>query len=56
MKQMMRCVISLRTTKTEDPSTGSFVKKVQSTKMNGTTTFPMVTGAFDDASSLAAEL
>jgi hypothetical protein len=42
-KQLRRCVISLKMTKTEGPNTGSFVKKAQSTKMNGTTTFIMIT-------------
>jgi hypothetical protein len=42
-KQPKRCVISLQMTRTEGPSTRSFVKKAQSTKMNGTTTFIMVT-------------
>jgi hypothetical protein len=43
MKQLRKCVISLRMTKTEGPNTGSFVKKAQSIKMNGTTIFTMVT-------------
>jgi hypothetical protein len=43
MKQLRRCVISLKMTKTEGPNIGSFVKKAQSTKMNGTTIFTMVT-------------
>jgi hypothetical protein len=43
MKQLRRCVISLKMTKTEGPNTGSFVKKAQSTKMNGRTIFIMVT-------------
>jgi hypothetical protein len=43
MKQPRRCVISLKMTKTEGLNTGSFVKKAQSTKMNGTMNFIMVT-------------
>jgi hypothetical protein len=42
-KQMRRCVISLKMSKTEGPNTGSFAKKAQSTKMNGTMIFIMVT-------------
>jgi hypothetical protein len=43
MKQPRRCVISLKMTKTEGLNTGSFVKKAQSMKMNGTMNFIMVT-------------
>jgi hypothetical protein len=42
-KQLRRCVITLKMTKTEGLNTGSFVKKAQSTKMNGTTILIMVT-------------
>jgi hypothetical protein len=42
-KQLRKCVISLSMTKTEGPNTGSFVKRAQSMKMNGTTIFTMVT-------------
>jgi hypothetical protein len=43
MKQLSKCVISLRMTKTEGPNIGSFVERAQSMKMNGTTIFIMVT-------------
>jgi predicted alpha/beta-hydrolase family hydrolase len=42
-KQLRKCIISLRMTKTGGPNIGSFVKKVQSMKMNGTAIFTMVT-------------
>jgi hypothetical protein len=42
-KQLRRSVMSPKTTKTEGPNIGSFVKKAQSTKMNGTMIFTMVT-------------
>jgi hypothetical protein len=40
-KQLKKCVISLRMTKTEDPNTGSFAKTVQLMMMNGTAIFIM---------------
>jgi hypothetical protein len=43
MKQLRRYVTSPKMTKTKGPNTWSFIKKAQSTKMNGTTTFIMVT-------------
>ena len=42
-KQLRRCVILLKMTRTEGLSTGSFVRKAHSTKTNGTTTSVMVT-------------
>jgi hypothetical protein len=43
MKQLRRCVILLKMTRTEGLSIGSFVRKAHSTKTNGMTTFIMVT-------------
>jgi hypothetical protein len=41
MKPPKKCVTSPRTTKTDGPSTGSFVKKIHTVMMNGTVTFIM---------------
>jgi hypothetical protein len=41
MRPPRKCVTSPRTTKTEGPSTGSFVKKIHTMMMNGTVTFIM---------------
>jgi hypothetical protein len=43
MKQLRKCVISLRMTKTEGPNIGSFIKRAQSMMINGTTIFTTVT-------------
>jgi hypothetical protein len=43
MRPLKKCVISLKMTRTEGLSTGSFIKRTHSTKMNGTMTFIMVT-------------
>jgi hypothetical protein len=40
-KPPRKCVTSPRTTKTEGPNKGSFVKKIHSMMMNGTVTFIM---------------
>jgi hypothetical protein len=42
MRPLEKCVISLKMTRTEGLSTGRFVKRAHSTKMNGTMTFIMV--------------
>jgi hypothetical protein len=41
MKPLRKCVTSPRTTKTEGPNTGSFVKKIHTMMMNGTVNFIM---------------
>jgi hypothetical protein len=41
MKPSRKCVTSPKTTKTEGPSIGSFVKKIHTMTMNGTVTFIM---------------
>jgi hypothetical protein len=41
MKPLKKCVTLPRTTKTEGPSTGSFVKKIHTMMMNGAVTFIM---------------
>jgi hypothetical protein len=41
MKPPKKCVTSLRMTKTEGPSTGSFAKKIHTMMINGTATFIM---------------
>jgi hypothetical protein len=43
MKPLKNCVILLKMTRSEGLSTGSFVRRAHSTKMNGTMTFIMVT-------------
>jgi hypothetical protein len=43
MRPLKKCVISLKMTRTEGLSTGSFIKTIHSTKMNGTVTFIIVT-------------
>jgi hypothetical protein len=42
MRPLEKCVISLKMARTEGLSTGRFVKRAHSTKMNGTMTFIMV--------------
>jgi hypothetical protein len=42
-KPPKKCVILLKMTRTEGPSTGSFVRRAHLTKMNGAMTFIMVT-------------
>jgi hypothetical protein len=42
-KPLRKCVILLKMTRTEGLSTGSFVRRAHSTKMNSTITFIMVT-------------
>jgi hypothetical protein len=45
-KPLKKCVILLKMTRTKGLSTGSFVRRAHSTKMNGTMTFMMVTLLF----------
>jgi hypothetical protein len=54
MKLLKKCIVLLKMNKTEGPSTGSFVRKAYSTKMDGMMILIMIT--FDDASPLVAEL
>jgi hypothetical protein len=56
MKLLKKCATSLKMTKDKGLNTGSFVKKVQPTMMDGMMTFTMITFLFDDASPLTVEL
>ena len=56
MKQLRRCVISVKMTKTADLNTESFVKTIPTMMTNWYDDFHHGNFAFDDASPLAAEL